>query len=244
MPRRHSLPGGERLVGGNIDGCLAVDRGEIVLSPRRSLCRFRALCAGEARMSGSLICSYTPASEPYFRTSSSAVFSPTPGTPGMLSRRVAHEGLEVDHVRRVEAVFLAEASRAYSRRSRSGPCGVLTLSTRVVISVTSCKAVLVAGDDRRTPSPAPLADGGSRCRADRPPPSRRARSRADVRCASSTSFKTGICTAELVRHGLARGLVAPRPCSWRNVGSRRSNVTQSASGFSSSSRRCNIVRKP
>ena len=33
-------------------------------------------------------------------------------------------------------------------------------------------------------------------------------------------------------------------CLWRNVGSRRSNMTQSASGFSSSSRRCRMFRKP
>ena len=61
--------------------------------------------------------------------------------------------------------------------------------------------------------------------------------------ASSTSFSGGNCTANSSSIGLRLALYVSSAL-WRNVGSRRSKVTHSASGFSSSVSRWRVVIKP
>ena len=60
---------------------------------------------------------------------------------------------------------------------------------------------------------------------------------------SNSGFMGWSCMASSSSMGLRLALYAASAL-WRNVGSRRSKVTHRASGFSSSTSRCMVVRKP
>ena len=175
---------------------------------------------------------------PKRRTRSSAVFSPIPGTPGMLS--------EASPIRAFKST-ISGGAKPYSSSNRA--VSYSAVSSRPIRDFTKRTAVPPPMSWKLSRSPVTISQlqpAAAHCFAAVPSMSSASQPGASSRrmpISSSISLSMGIWTARSSGMGL-RWALYPAYCLCRNVGSGRSKATQSASGALSSSRRCKIAAKP
>ena len=200
--------------------------------PACSLARTPSLMSGESMWS------YTPSKLPNFCTKSVAVFSPTPGTPGMWSLVSPISALRSMSCAGVSPYFSCTAAGVYS--TVSGLPILVAASNTCTWSLTSCNA-----------SRSPVAMTHSSpdfTQAEASVPSRSSASNpscsiTEQPISCNISFKIGIWLRSSSGIPLRPALYSSY-ILWRKVGACTSNATAIPSGSDRSRSFCKMLKKP